>query len=34
MRVGPPTDKDWENVKRLVKCLSVFYHVTLKFSSS
>ncbi|KAH9707600.1 BED-type domain-containing protein [Citrus sinensis] len=33
-RVGPPIDKDWENAKRLVKCLSVFYHVTLKFSSS
>ena len=33
-RVGPPTDKDWENAKRLVKCLSIFYHVTLKFSSS
>ncbi|KAH9792650.1 BED-type domain-containing protein [Citrus sinensis] len=33
-RVGPPIDKDWENAKRLVKCLSIFYHVTLKFSSS
>ena len=33
-RVGPLTDEDWENAKRLIKCLSVFYHVTLKFSSS
>ena len=33
-RVGPPTDEDWENAKRLVKCLLVFYHVTLKFRSS
>ncbi|KAH9780887.1 BED-type domain-containing protein [Citrus sinensis] len=32
--VGPPTNEDWENSKRLVKCLSVFYYVTLKFSSS
>ena len=32
--MGPPIDKDWENAKRLVKCLSIFYHVTLKFSSS
>ena len=33
-RVGPPTDKDWKNTKRLIKCLSVFNHVTLKFNSS
>ncbi|KAH9657541.1 BED-type domain-containing protein [Citrus sinensis] len=34
MRVGPPTDEDWENAKRLIKCLLAFYHVTLKFSGS
>lgn len=31
---GPPSDDDWGNARRLVNFLSVFYYVTLKFSSS
>ena len=33
-RVGPLMEFDWENARRLVKFLSTFYDVTLKFSSS
>ncbi|KAH9707839.1 BED-type domain-containing protein [Citrus sinensis] len=33
-RKGPPSDDDWGNARRLVNFLSVFYCVTLKFSSS
>ncbi|KAK9186776.1 hypothetical protein WN944_018165 [Citrus x changshan-huyou] len=31
---GPPSNDDWGNARRLVNFLSVFYYVTLKFSSS
>lgn len=33
-RMGPPMEDDWDNARRLVKFLLVFYDVTLKFSSS
>ncbi|XP_024035554.1 zinc finger BED domain-containing protein RICESLEEPER 2-like [Citrus sinensis] len=33
-RERPPSDDDWANARRLVNFLSVFYYVTLKFSSS
>lgn len=32
--LGPLREADWDNARRLVKFLSIFYDVTLKFSSS
>lgn len=33
-RVGPPKPDDWDNAKRIMKFLKVFYDATLLFSSS
>ena len=33
IKVGPLMEDDWDNTRRFVKFLSIFYDVNLKFSS-
>ena len=33
-KIGPPGSYDWDNARRMVKFLRIFYEATLSFSSS